>query len=84
VFDSIRAKEVGSGAAVTFDDGRYDLTDEERAAFASQDVGKLYQLGLHAVLLNAYCRSVGYTRDAYRAKLAVYAEPETRRGRWQS
>jgi len=85
VFDSVRAGEVGSKnhAEGAFDDSGYDLTDSEREAFESKDVGALYGLGLHPVLLNAYCRSVGYTRDDYRAALAGHAAPETRRGRWQ-
>ncbi len=86
VFDSVRAGEVSSkqsGSIGTFDDSGYDLSDEERQAFRSKDPGALYGLGLHPVLLNAYCRSVGYTRDDYRAKLAPYAASENRRGRWQ-
>jgi hypothetical protein len=83
VFDSVRAGEVGSKQSGAFDDSGYDLSDEERRAFESKDVGALYGLGLHPVLLNAYCRSVGYTRDDYRAALAGHAAPETRRGRWQ-
>ena len=85
VFDSVRAGEVGSKTASggPFDDSGYDLTDAEREAFRSKDVGTLYGLGLHPVLLNAYCRSVGYTRDDYRVALAAHAAPETRRGRWE-
>jgi len=83
VYDSVRAGEVGSRAAAPFDDGVYELTEDERAAFQAEDVGKLYEFGLHPVLLNAYCRSIGYTRDDYKAKLAPYASPDDRRGRWQ-
>jgi hypothetical protein len=83
VYDSVRAGEVGSGPTGAFDDGRYELSDEERRAFEAKDIGALYGMGLHPVLLNAYCRSVGYTRDDYRRELAAYATPEDRKGRWQ-
>jgi hypothetical protein len=83
VYDSIRAGEVGSRPAGEFDDSRYDLSDDERRAFQGKDVKALYGFGLHPVLLNAYCRSVGYTRDDYRRELASFATPDQRRGRWQ-
>lgn len=83
VYDSVRAGEVGSRTADAFDDGAYELSDDERTAFQGQDVGRLYELGLHPVLLNAYCRSIGYTRDDYKATLAPYAAADDRRGRWQ-
>ena len=82
IFDFMRAGEVGSGAAPEFDASRYDLTDQERKAFESEDIAAIYQLGLHPVLLNGYCRAVGYGRDEYRAKLAAHVVPETRTGRW--
>jgi hypothetical protein len=83
VYDSVRAGEVSNRSSGEFDDSRYDLNDEERRAFKAKDVGALYELGLHPVLLNAYCRSVGFTRDDYRRELTPYAAPEERRGRWQ-
>ena len=82
VFDYLRAGEVASGAAPEFQVSRYDLTDEERKVFLARDVAALYRLGLHPVLLNGYCRAIGYGRDDYRAKLAADATPETRVGRW--
>ena len=82
VFDYLRAGEVSSGAAPDFDVSRYDLTDEERKAFDSKDVAALYQMGLHPVLLNGYCRAIGYGRSDYRAILAAHVTPETRTGRW--
>jgi hypothetical protein len=84
VWDSIRASEVkSSNSGNHFDVGRYDLDDDERAAFVDRDVAALYRLGLHPVLLNAFCRVSGYTRDDYRKVLAVFATPEERTGRWQ-
>ena len=83
VWDRIRSGEVGSNQKAAFDVGRYDLTDDERVAFETTDIGALYEMGLHPVLLNAFCRASGYTRDDYRKVLEKYAEPETRKGRWQ-
>lgn len=82
IFDYLRAGEVSSGEAPGFDVSRYDLNDEERKVFDSKDVAALYQLGLHPVLLNGYCRAIGYGRDEYRIVLAGHAAPETRTGRW--
>ena len=82
IFDYLRAGEVSSGAAPDFDLGRYDLTGSERKTFEAQDVAALYQMGLHPVLLNGYCRAIGYGRDDYRAILAAHAVPESRTGRW--
>jgi hypothetical protein len=82
IFDFMRAGEVKSGAAPDFDVNRYDLTDEERKAFDSKDIAALYHLGLHPVLLNGYCRAVGYGRDDYRSILGAHVVPETRTGRW--
>jgi hypothetical protein len=84
VFDYLRAGEVSSGAAPDFDVSSYDLTDEERKIFESKDIAALYQMGLHPVLLNGYCRAIGYERSDYRAILASQALPETRTGRWHN
>jgi hypothetical protein len=83
VYDFVRAGEVGSGVAgAEFTVANYDLTEPERRAFEERDVAGLYQLGLHPVLLNRFCRGVGFSRDEYRKLLEPLAEPEQRRGRW--
>lgn len=86
VYDWVRAGEVNSEAGAGregFDDAGYDLTDEERTAFATRDVAKLYQLGLHQVLLNRFCRAAGFARDDYRKILEPLGRTEERKGRWQ-
>jgi hypothetical protein len=82
VFDYLRAGETSGGTAPDFDVNRYDLTDEERKSFESKDIAAFYRMGLHPVLLNGYCRAIGYGRSDYRAVLAAQAVPETRTGRW--
>jgi hypothetical protein len=91
VYDWVRAGEVGGGeqaggedGRAGFDIGRYELTDDERKAFESKDVAALYQLGLHAVLLNRFCRAAGFARDEYRRILEPFGTEETRKGRWQT
>jgi hypothetical protein len=85
VFDFIRSGEAKSGnARPVFDVSRYELTEPERTAFEDRDVGALYQLGLHPVLLNAFCRATGYTRDDYRKVLSAFAKPDERKGRWRT
>jgi hypothetical protein len=84
VYDYVRAGQVASGDAATpFDPERYDLTADERRAFAARDIAGLYRLGLHPVLLNGFCRTIGVSRDEYRKVLEPLAEPETRTGRWR-
>ena len=87
VYDWIRAGEVNSDAGVDgrvgFDLTAYELTGEEQRAFTAKDVGAMYQLGLHEVLINRYARAAGFARDDYRKILEQYAKPEERRGRWQ-
>jgi hypothetical protein len=62
----------------------YDLTDEERRALKEKDVAALYLMGLHPVLLNTYCRTVGFSRNDYRKILEDLPRPEPRRARWQT
>ncbi len=84
VYDYTRASGVSSGTTAEFDTDRYDLTEQERRAFETRDVASLYRLGLHPVLLNAFCRAVGFGRDEYRKLLEPFAEAEPRRGRWET
>jgi len=44
----------------------------------------LYQLGLHEVLLNRFCRAAGFARDDYRKLLEPLGRKEERKGRWQT
>ena len=80
VHDSIRFQEQGRAA---FDATSYDLSEAERTAIDSGDIGALYRLGLHGVLLNRYCRQLGISLDDYRRLLQPYAVEQERRGRWQ-
>jgi len=86
VYDWVRAGEVNSTAVdgrIDFDDAAYELSDDERKAFTARDIGGLYQLGLHEVLLNRFARAAGFARDDYRKLLEPFAAQEERKGRWQ-
>jgi hypothetical protein len=83
VYDFVRAGEVGSGEAAPFEAGRYELTDGERRAFEAPDIAALYQLGLHPVLLNRFCRAVGYTRDGYRKVLEPLGAAKHGKAPWR-
>ena len=61
----------------------YDLTDEERKAVETLDVGRLYAMGTHPVIINSLCRSMGYRRADYRPLLADSAAAEPGRTRWR-
>ena len=88
VYDWVRAGEVNSAAG---GDGRvgFDASTVRAAPTTSarpstaRDVAGLYQLGLHRVLLNRFCRAAGFARDDYRKLLEPFGEKEERRGRWQ-
>jgi hypothetical protein len=79
-----RLKRFGAGT----DDGvvdldAYDLTEEERQALTTDDIGDLYRMGVHPVLINAYCRSLGILRDDYKRLLAPFARSTEERPRWR-
>ena len=61
----------------------YDLTDEERKVVETLDVGKLFAMGTHPVIINSLCRSMGYRRADYRPLLAGSAAAEPGRTRWR-
>lgn len=84
IFDNLRAGEIASGAAPVFDVSRYDLTEDERKVFEAKDIAALYQMGVHPVLLNGFCRAAGFSRNDYRGILQAHVTPETRKGRWQT
>jgi hypothetical protein len=62
----------------------YDLTDAEKNALNTKDIGAIYRMGVHPVIINGLCRALGYKRADYRKLLEEAApETETRRPRWQ-
>lgn len=85
LFDYLRALEdpTQSGRPEIRVDG-YDLTDEEREALRSGDVGTLYAMGTHPVIINGYCRAMGYQRADYRPLLGKAVDAKPRRTRWQT
>ena len=55
----------------------YDLTEEERTALVNGDIAAFYAAGTHPVIINGYCRAMGYKRADYRPLLeAVKHRPE--------
>ena len=84
LFDYLRAMEdAPPGSKPEITTTGYDLTDAERAAMTAGDVGAFYAMGVHPVIINGYCRAIGYKRADYRPLLAGVA-PEPRRTRWQT
>lgn len=55
---------------------RFDLTEEELRALLQPNIGTLFQLGVHPVLLNSYARARQVPRDRYRAALAALIAAE--------
>ena len=46
-------------------------TDEERTALVNGDVTAFYEAGTHPVIINGYCRAMGYKRADYRPLLGT-------------
>jgi hypothetical protein len=84
LFDYLRAMEdAPPGPRPDILTAGYDLTEVERSALAGGDVGAFYTMGVHPVIINGYCRAMGYKRADYRPLLAA-AVPQPRRTRWQT
>ena len=63
----------------------YDLTEVEQKALTKKDIGAIYKMGTHPVIINGFCRDMGYKRADYRALLEQSApQTEQRRTRWQT
>ena len=61
----------------------YDLTDEERTAVEALDLGTLYAMGTHPVIINGLARNMGYRKADYRPLLAGSLPPERKvKPRW--
>jgi hypothetical protein len=84
LFDYLRAMEnAPPGPKPVIRTSGYDLTQAEELALTSGDVGAFYAMGVHPVMINGFCRAMGYKRADYRPLLAG-AATEPRRTRWQS
>ena len=61
----------------------YELTDEERKAVESLDLGTLYAMGTHPVIITGLARNMGYRKADYRPLLAGSMPPERKvKPRW--
>ncbi len=61
----------------------YSLTDEELQALSDKDVGTLYEMGTHPVIINGYCRAMGYKRADYRPLFKQTSTATKGKARWQ-
>lgn len=62
----------------------YDLTDEERAALVDNDIAAFHTEGVHPVIINGYCRALGYKRADYRPLFKSADNQPQRKTRWQT
>jgi hypothetical protein len=62
----------------------YDLTEQETDALRRGDVGALAAMKVHPVIINGYCRAMGYKRADYRSLIADAVPHTPRRTRWQT
>ncbi len=66
------------------DPAGYDLTPDEQVAASHADIRRLYQLGVHPVLINAFARAMGYQRTDYAAMLRDLEPAREATPRWHS
>ena len=86
VYDYLRTLEaVEPGSPVpTLSTSGYDLSEEEQRALKAGDVGAMYSMGIHPVIINGYCRAMGYRRADYRELLQKQNNEPKRKTRWQT
>lgn len=85
LFDHLRALEnAPPGVQPELALDGYEVTDLERAVLQSRDVGALYDMGVHPVIINGYCRSQGYRRADYRVLFSDDQRSVEGKGRWQT
>lgn len=86
LFDHLRRLEdVGDGPKPEVQTDQYDLTDDEIRVLRDKDIGALYSMGAHPVIINGYCRALGYKRADYRVLLENSgAVRERKKVRWQT
>jgi hypothetical protein len=61
----------------------FDLTDKERNALVNGDIAAIYAAGTHPVIVNGYCRAMGYKRADYRTLLESVKTEIEGKTRWQ-
>ena len=85
LFDHLRRLEAaGDGPKPALVVEGYDLTPEEEKALLEPDIGAIYAMGTHPVIVNGFCRALGYKRADYRPLLeSSGAVPERKKTRWQ-
>jgi len=85
LYDYLRAMEDAppDGPKPDLSTEGYTLTDEEREALQTRDIGTLYELGMHPVIINGYCRAMGYKRADYRPLFKETSTVTKGKGRWQ-
>ena len=85
LFDHLRRLEAaGDGPKPDIVVEGYDLTPEEVQRLTEPDIGAIYAMGAHPVILNGFCRALGYKRADYRPLLENSgAVPARKMTRWQ-
>ena len=70
LFDHLRRLEAaGDGPKPDIVTEGYNLTPEEKRALTEPDIGAIYAMGTHPVIINGFCRALGYKRADYRPLL---------------
>lgn len=86
LFDHLRALEnaPADGPRPELSVEGYDLNDEERAALVNNDIAAFHTRGVHPVIINGYCRALGYKRADYRPLFESVDNQPKRKTRWQT
>ena len=85
VYNYLRTLEAVEAASPvpTLSTSGYDLNEEEQRALKTGDVGAMYAMGIHPVIINGYCRAMGYKRADYRPLFKETTMVTKGKARWQ-
>jgi hypothetical protein len=85
IFDHLRALEVVGRDVdpASIDGDSYGVTAEEARSLREGDVAAWHLMGVHPVLIDAWCRANGWRGPSYRLLFGDAAGESPRRARWQ-
>ena len=85
LFDHLRRLEAaGDGPRPDIVTEGYTLTSEEKRAVTEPDIGAIYAMGVHPVIINGFCRALGLQAGRLPSAAAAGGRRHrTRRTPWQ-
>ena len=84
LFDYLRSMETTNAGTPRPDLSvdAFDSTAPERETLVKGDIAGIYAAGTHPVIVNGYCRAMGYKRADYRPLLETVKTEHEGKARW--